>query len=155
MKIRFLMLPLVIGLLMAQAPTKIGINQLKGTANPTGQVFVVLSSGQVVFAELGAGLVLDTSGTKPTIRVSVLSPVLPTRIIGEALTEVAGAVSLKNSPAAGTVAIWRNGIRQKEGLDYTLNGRTISTATAYPPGCCDGDVLLADYEVALALVANR
>jgi len=57
-------------------------------------------------------------------------------------TNVAFTLANPPSPAAGLV-LFRNGVAQKNGLDYTLAGNTITFVTAATPH--PGDVLLAWY----------
>ncbi len=51
--------------------------------------------------------------------------------------------TLANAPAAGTLQLYRNGVRQQAGAgaDYTLSGSTITFAVSP----LSGDILLADY----------
>jgi len=51
--------------------------------------------------------------------------------------------SLAHTPITGTLAIYRNGMRQKPGLDYNASGPAITFAVASTPQT--DDVLLADY----------
>lgn len=51
--------------------------------------------------------------------------------------------TLAFQPAASSLHLYRNGLRQKLGLDYTLSGNTITFLVAAVPQ--PGDTLLADY----------
>ena len=55
------------------------------------------------------------------------------------------------SPAA-SLALFRNGVLQKQGLDYTLSGGTVTFVTASRPET--GDLLVANYRMASGAVAN-
>jgi hypothetical protein len=57
-------------------------------------------------------------------------------------TNVVFTLANPPSPAAGLV-LFRNGVAQKNGLDYTLAGSTITFVTAATPQA--GDTLLAWY----------
>jgi uncharacterized protein YoxC len=52
--------------------------------------------------------------------------------------------TVASSPINGLITVFRNGIRQAAGTDFSLSGRTlVFMATAVPQ---NGDILLADYE---------
>lgn len=59
---------------------------------------------------------------------------------------VNAAFTLANTPTAGTVTVYVNGLRQKvgSGNDYTISTNTITFETAGIPQT--GDVLTADYQ---------
>jgi hypothetical protein len=60
------------------------------------------------------------------------------------LNGVNAAFTLNYSPSLSTsVSLYRNGIRQKLGTDYTVSGKTISFAPGSIPGA--GDLIVADY----------
>lgn len=54
------------------------------------------------------------------------------------------AFSLAVIPGNGTLRVYRNGVRLKETLDYTLSGTAITFVVGAIPQT--GDVLLADYD---------
>lgn len=51
--------------------------------------------------------------------------------------------TLANSPALSSLHLYRNGLRQRLGLDYTVSGSSISFLAVAVPQV--GDLLLADY----------
>jgi hypothetical protein len=55
--------------------------------------------------------------------------------------------TIANSPVAGTLQLFKNGIRMREGAgdDFTISGATITFNAGQIP--ITGDVLLADYRV--------
>lgn len=55
---------------------------------------------------------------------------------------------LANSPVAGSVMLYRNGLRLKESLHYDISDDTITMASGNIPGT--GEYLLADYLVAVS-----
>jgi hypothetical protein len=54
------------------------------------------------------------------------------------------SVVLKKPLVAGTQLVYRNGLRQTPGIDYTVSGATITFAPKYG-GLSPGDVLNIDY----------
>lgn len=125
-------------------------NQLRGVALPTGTLFIVLPSGMVAQADLGPGLELDLTGPRPVLKATLPPPVLqPVEVNDEVPTPGASAAlnfALAADPLPGSLKLWRNGIRMKAGLDYTLSGRQITFIPAYSSD--EAPVLLADYKKA-------
>lgn len=60
---------------------------------------------------------------------------------GGTLNSINTDFTLANAPTAGTVKFYRNGSRQKVGVDYSITGSTITTTTAPE----SWELLLADY----------
>lgn len=146
-------LALIVGAALL-SQTRITAPQLAGAPSAAGMVYVVTAAGAVVMADLGPGLTLDTSGARPVLRASVLAPMLPTRVYGEVVAMPAdGFYALKSAPAPGTLRLYRNGIRQSEGTDYTLSGVRITPAAAYAAGTAD--LLVADYETPAVVITSR
>lgn len=116
--------------------TSLSIRQLASTKSVQGTILVWDANGRAYFAELGTGLVLTIENGKATISVSLPAP--SKEIWGE---DISTTSALAFTPVAGSVRIVRNGLRQKESLDYTLSGKTITWVLPVEAR----DVLLADY----------
>lgn len=99
---------------------------------------------------------LATSGATQAIRKSSSTTVANVNLGGSGTPVVSEVPSgtidgsnptftIANTPVAGTLQLYRNGIRQRVGAsnDYTLSGTTITFNTGAIPG--SGDWLLADY----------
>lgn len=129
--------------LHAQSGTQIPIGSLKAATGAV-QLTIVLANGQVVVADVGSGLVLDVSGAKPVLRVAPTAPA-STNVVGEVpVTKTDPLVfDLARAPKTGTLALYRNGVRQRLGLDYTLAGTTITFIPHYAGD--SNPVLVADY----------
>lgn len=74
--------------------------------------------------------------------ISKSAPRVPNFADGEVLTVASGAATLKNTPIAGSVHLYANGLRMMLGTDYTISGSTITFA-AYTPQ--PGDLIQVDY----------
>jgi hypothetical protein len=90
-------------------------------------IALALSSGQVIIAGSGGGAAAS---------IFVESETPSGSINGSNVS-----FTLKNAPAPGTLQLYRNGVRQGAGGDYTITGNSITFGAA--PS--SGDVLLADY----------
>lgn len=141
-----LMLALAASFLFAQAPgTQLPLDSVKGTPGTAPRMAIIQINGKIIMADIGGGLILETPPTgNPILRAAAVA--LPNRAVGE--VPVAGATpavfTLANIPKAGTLALYRNGIRQKPVLDYNLAGKVITFIPYY-----DSDLsptIVADYE---------
>lgn len=143
MKLPLLLLALALPVLAQTPGTRVPADNLKGKSTAVPQVLVILPNGLFVQADLGSGLVIDTTGPRPVLRPTGL---LSNRVIGETPVTATDPVvfTLANTPKAGTVAVYRNGLRQKLGLDYSIQDKTITFIPYYA-----GDpapVIVVDYE---------
>lgn len=129
------------------AQTAVPPVQLRGEAMPAGSIFVVLPSGLVAQATLGPGISITLDGNgKPIFSVTIPTPP-PTQveIVGERPAASGGSSTifvLANAPLASSLKVFRNGIRQYVGQDYTLSGQTITfvpalAGDASPTVVCD------------------
>lgn len=148
----FLLLFLFAASLTAQTAltvTAVPPGQIKGSPNSSGLLWVVLPSGMIAQADLGPGIVLDLSGARPVIRVQL--PPMPRTVSGETLT-LGGpgnrTAILASMPVAKSLKLYQNGIRQKEGGDYTISGSTITFHASYGDMVASNALVVADYEVA-------
>lgn len=84
-----------------------------------------------------AGFKFDTSGASPVLRLILPTP--PTFVYGEVPsgnidgTNAVFTLASAPNPAAG-LRLYRNGIQQTEGIDYTLSGATITFQPGSIPG---------------------
>jgi len=92
------------------------------------------------------GGVVGTNDLSATLYLDPASIGMLTKVWGEdlAYTNNTFTADLANAPSAGTLRVYRNGKRLREGAgnDYTLAGVTITFSRKLRPGT----VLLADYE---------
>jgi len=130
---------LLCGTLAAQ--TKVTTANLAGEQSATGRVFVVLPSGTVALAEIGPGIVVDTSGPVPVLRVQ--TPAAPVEVVERNKLPAPQAVfTLGFDPLPG-LAVYRNGLLMAEGEDYTVTSRVVTFAPVQPPG--GGDIVQFRY----------
>jgi hypothetical protein len=99
------------------AQTRPDIRQTKAPASPP-VVVLVFQNGKPTLATLGAGITLDTSVTPPVLRAATAT------FTENRLTKSGSAWSLP--PACGRVVVYRNGIRQLAGEDYTISGTSLT-----------------------------
>lgn len=64
-----------------------------------------------------------------------------TTAFGEPVSFMSFTGTLAHTPTAGTVRLFRGGARQRQGVDYTISGATITLTLAASPG----EEFLADY----------
>jgi hypothetical protein len=107
--------------------------------------------GTPVFAcaVLDPSVILTTVGTVTTIKAVVSAVVVPQFVNGELYTST-GAVPtypLTNTPIAGTVQAYRNGIRQALGIDFTVSGSVVTFLATLPGQTIPqaGDLVSFDY----------
>lgn len=144
------------------AQTRPSIFQISGP--PTGFVSVLVAKGNgtLVWARIANGLTLqeNTDGTAVLVGSApvVVTPPAPgpngwpEYVIGEVLRFDPGTrkATLRRLPVEGTVRIYRNGIRQTEGVDYTRAGAQLNDTPYYTSAAVTYDAvasLIADYQV--------
>jgi hypothetical protein len=108
----------------------------QGTANAEARYFCTSNSGGTL-GTTAVTYVADNSGTLSTSNF-VTEETPSGSINGSNVT-----FTLANTPTAGTLKLYLNGVRQKSGAgnDYTISTNTITMTTAP----VSGDVLIADY----------
>jgi len=108
----------------------------QGTVNAEKRFFCTSDSGGTL-GSTSVTYVADTSGTLSTS--NFVTEETPSGSINGSNT----AFTLANTPTAGTVKVFLNGIRQKSGAgnDYTISTNVITMTTAP----ISGDVLFVDY----------
>jgi len=124
---------------------------------PKGTPCVLVSIGAqpspgispTVCAILDPSIVLTTVGGVTTIKAVVPPVEFPLFVYGEVYTAT-GAVAtypLANTPIAGTVQAYRNGIRQALGVDFTLSGSVVTFLATLPGQTIPqaGDLVSFDY----------
>lgn len=100
-------------------------------ASGSGSAYVEIS--------LGAGLSMSGSTLNTVAGPTFVTGEVPSGTIDGSNT----VFSLANSPIVGSVALMTNGLRQEEGVDYTIDGADITFEMGSIPQT--GDTLLADY----------
>ena len=104
------------------AQTSLPVQQIRGVGSASGQIFVVLPSGAVSQAMLDTAFTLDTSGPYPVLRVALQTAVRVARV-----KVVAGAVPAQAYQLSGpgitavNLMVFRNGVLQSDGDDYTFS----------------------------------
>lgn len=94
--------------------------------------------GDTVSAGIGISIAYDSNGNKVITNTGTAS----NEVYGETPTGSGTAFTLANTPTAGTLRLYRGGIRLKETTDYTLAGANITLNTALETG----EELTADYK---------
>jgi hypothetical protein len=144
-----LLVSIVLGasLLFAQAGTKVATAQVApstATLAPAVQVFIPASGFTLAVFDPAGSVVLDTTTTPPTIRAIVVEH--PVWIYNEA-TAVGvtppATITLAKPLVAGTQLVYRNGVRQTPGLDYTVAGNVITFSAA--SALAANDNIIVDY----------
>lgn len=100
----------------------------------------VRGGGDTVSAGTGISISYDSNGNKVITNTGTAS----NEIWGEVPTGSGTAFTIANTPTAGTLRLYRGGIRLIEGVgeDYTLSGVNITLATSLETG----EKILADYK---------
>ena len=128
-----------VGLVLAQTTVRVGM--LSGPSG-AGRVMVIAPNGTVTFAALGAGITLVDTGGGAWVLQSTAS-----RIVGEKpVRQPDGSYLLGRAVSPGTLAVYRNGVRQNLGDDYVIDAtaRKVTPVTGLPWNV--DDLVLADYE---------
>ena len=127
------------GLLMAQTSVRVGM--LSGPVG-AGGVLVLAPTGQITFATVGTGISL--------VRVAggyVLEAQASGRVRGEKpARQPDGTYVVARTPGPGTLAVYRNGVRQSAGDDYAFDAAARKIAPAAGLPWDSDDLVLADYE---------
>lgn len=117
---------------------------------PVGSVFLVLPDGTQALVHLvGFNLTHDAQGytLQPALPPAAVPPVVVTGERPAPLTPGSPLnFQLAQMPAAGTLRLFRNGLRQSPGVDYTLQGQMILFVEHYAEDT--SPVIVADYVVA-------
>jgi hypothetical protein len=144
-----LALLLVMAPFAAQAQTRVRPESLTGEKSTAGRVWVVLPSGVIAEADL-VGIDLDLSGPRPALRATVPppAPAPPATVEKNQTTKLAmdtPAITLQHTPLPDTFYLYRNGLLQAFGEDYTLSiDRRVITLLP----CCvlkAGDIIQTRY----------
>lgn len=149
--IAMLALPLSAIAVGLMAQTRASIFQISAPPNGAVSVLIARPNGSLVWSRLSGGLTLAeaTDGTASVILTA--TPARSRSIIGEVLAfdKTTKQATLKNEPVEGTLRLYRNGVRQTEGVDYTRVGAVITDNPYYVSVAIIYDsvnALLADYE---------
>lgn len=131
---------------LARAQTRIRAGlQIRGEPISGGSLLAFNSGGDGRQATLSPRLLLDFSGPRPMLDVIHNAP--PTRISGERpLQSTANPLefTLTRTPVTGSEAVYRNGMRQERGPDYSISGAVITFSGHYQSDTTPS--LLVDYE---------
>ena len=129
----------VAGVLAAQTSVRVGM--LSGP-NGAGGVLVLAPNGAITFATIGAGVSLvNVNGGY------VLQATTTARMLGEKpARQQDGTYVVAKTPTPGTMKVYRNGVRQSVGDDFTFDAtaRKIAPVAGHPWEV--DDLVLVDYE---------
>ena len=128
-----------VGVLLAQTTVRVGM--LSGPSG-AGRVMVLAPNGNVTFASIGAGIALVDTGGGGWVLQSTAA-----QIVGEKpVRQPDGSYVIARTPASGTLALYRNGVRQSAGDDFTFDAaaRKIAPVASLPWN--GDDLVLVDYE---------
>lgn len=132
--IAMLALPLAAIAIGLIAQTRAPITQVATPGGPVA-VLAIRANGSLVWARLAGGLSLvENIDGSAAIIATAAPPVSRSRtVIGESLRFDAAShqATLRNTPADGTLAVFRNGLRQVEGVDYTRAGAVLTDVAYY------------------------
>ena len=111
------------------APTRLPINAIATQPGAAPRIFVVLATGETVFAELASTstgqlvIIKDPLTGKYTVNVEAISvTIAPKIVIGQNLPIVNGSPQLVSASGSITApVIYRNGLRLSEHRDYELD----------------------------------
>ena len=127
--------------LVLVAQTSVRLSMLSGPAGPGG-VIVLAPNGQVTFATIGTGLVLDRGAGGYVLRAQSAN-----RAVGAKLSlQSDGAYLLPQPAVPATLEVFRNGVRQSAGDDYTFDSATRKITPVPGSPWSTDDLVLADYE---------
>lgn len=129
------------------AQTTIPVQQVRGFASASGQVFVTLPNGSVNPALLDSAFTIDTSGPRPVLRVSLPAGVRVARV--KVVVVGADAPQTYQLAAPGITAVnamvFRNGILLSEGDDYAFSSGAAAATVAFNgnwvTGVQSGDII--------------
>lgn len=133
-----------------QTPTSTRLNVLQlsgdGVARATPAVMAISTSGDAVLLDVpNAMIAVDPTTGRPTLVLHAATS--STRVYGEVVKFNGNhQFQLSRAHIPGTLAVYRNGIRQQENADYTRAGDMLTSAPYYwrfdaaDKACCDYDV---------------
>lgn len=128
----------------AQAQTKATLEQIRPPATITQTTVVMVIGGEFVTATLDANSFSYDPVTKTLRAIAATSPT--TEVNDEVVTATGGMPTLTLSRTFAvlySLAVYRNGLRLRPTLDYTVAGNVITFAQGAAPR--QGDVVACDY----------
>ena len=137
-----LIILVVLATLLVAAPTTIRIGMLLGPTLANGGVLVLAPTGQVQVATLGVGLSLVSDGKGGY----VLQGTVPRLVVGvKPARQADGSYVLPDAATASMLVVFRNGVRQSLGDDYTyeVSTKVITPMAGFPWDATD--LVLCDY----------
>lgn len=141
---------IIIGLLcfagLVHGQSRLQIEQLQSRAvAPGGLAMVVLPDGRLSVASLD-GIVIDTSGAVPVLRVlpQPATPPIREKAIVQRTTAPLPSLTIADvTVIVASVVVCRNGLELSEGVDYTMAGPVITFIAGAEP--LAGDVVKLRY----------
>jgi hypothetical protein len=128
--------------LLIAAPTTIRIAMLAGPTLANGGVLVLAPTGQVQVATLGAGVSLISDGKGSY----TLQAIVPKLMLGvKPARQQDGSYLLPDAATAAMLVVFRNGVRQSAGDDYTYDSTTKRITPVAAVSWNDDDLVLCDY----------
>lgn len=113
------------------SPTRARASQVKDPPVPAASVRIVMPDGTAIYAQIDmSSFVLDTTTTPPTLRVKTATPATSEYI--QIYRNADGTFTL---PEGAVQVVYRNGLLQLAGHDYTISG----TLLRFHDNCCEAD----------------
>lgn len=132
------------------AQTSVNVGQVAGAPTTAGNIFVVLPDGRLAQADLGPNLTIDLTGTKPVLKVVIPPPAQTINFVDDETLTASSTnplvYPLAKAPIPGTLKVYRNGMRQRPGVDYTASSQSITFVSYYATD--PGALVSADYRTA-------
>jgi lysophospholipase L1-like esterase len=127
--------------------TDLSVRPVEGPAYAPGRTAVINTSGQIDAVVGNAGDCVHVDGsTGACFDATLLATFVDAETPAGAINGSNTAFTLVNTPMpVSSLGLYRNGVRQALGTDFTLNGNSIQFATVSTPQA--GDTLTASYRV--------
>lgn len=123
------------------AQTTVRLGMLSGPVS-LGGVMVLTPTGQITFATIGPGILLDKGTGGYVLRAQSAN-----RVLGAKLSSQSdGTYLLPQTALPASLLVYRNGVRQSAGDDYTFDSATRKIAPVAGVPWDASDLVLIDYE---------
>ena len=122
-------------------PTTVRIGMLLAPALANGGVLAVTPTGQVVLAGVGSGVTLVANGGSYSIQAAT-----PNVVVGaKPVRQADGTYLLPQAATAASLRVYRNGVRQSAGDDYTYDATAMKISPVAGYAWDASDLVLADF----------
>ena len=133
---------LLMAALVLLAQTSVRLGMISGPAGGGG-VMVLAPNGAITFATIGAGISLvQGAGGGYVLQAQAVNRIVGTKPV----RQTDGTYLLPQAVVPASLRVYRNGVRQSAGDDYTFDAaaRRITPVTGFP--WSTDDLILADFE---------